>query len=706
MKRKLLLLGVVVLAVGALVAWRCYTTSRPSPGDSLFADFEPRSLYKTWAIVGYPGSPNVAFVNPDGAVQPNRNSHSVHWFVYDRDSRILYSPLLQNTRARNGFWTIEGQHRSWDLGPQMQVRERVYANKDTCIVDLSVQNLGGRASRLSLFVAAVPYQVVGLMASGYEAEFDEARRCLSIDGSVLFQTDREPNDTGALTGDDGTDITCYIRRAILPRANQARGKSAQASGAMRFDLQIGADDRAGLNLVMPLADVRPEQLRPVRETTKSTFADATRAWSARLGRVSLQLPDQRVIDCFNGSLAYLIMLCGDGKPVPGPAKYNSFWLRDAAYIADALFYAGQGDLIPPALAEIRSMQLPDGGFLAKTRGNADELDAPGEAIYTFVQHYKRTGDRKLLQDAWPMILSASKFVRDKRVSADGILPPSVSAEDLGSGKHQHYWDDFWCVRGLRDAAFAARELGKAKDAEWMQAEADSLLKATLASVRSLKTSYIPNGPQDLTSSAMARGTSCGLWPCDVLDPNDPLTTSSFDTYWDKWIAPSKGGFIHKGHYWPYAGLDLAQGYIMLGQRERAWTMLDWTLKHDPTKGFYSWPEGMFTDNLTLAEGDMPHGWMCASYISLVRNMLVRESGQDLVLMSGVPRHWLRRGATIAVRDLPVQFGTLSYTARVDGDSLRLTIDAPKKARALRVILPSRREITLSATTRSATIPLQ
>ena len=111
-------------------------------------------------------------------------------------------------------------------------------------------------------------------------------------------------------------------------------------------------------------------------------------------------------------------------------------------------------------------------------------------------------------------------------------------------------------------------------------------------------------------------------------------------------------------------------------------------------------------DLTLAEGDMPHGWMCASYISLVRNMLVRESGQDLVLMSGVPRHWLRRGATIAVRDLPVQFGTLSYTARVDGDSLRLTIDAPKKARALRVILPSRREITLSATTRSATIPLQ
>ena len=27
-------------------------------------------------------------------------------------------------------------------------------------------------------------------------------------------------------------------------------------------------------------------------------------------------------------------------------------------------------------------------------------------------------------------------------------------------------------------------------------------------------------------------------------------------------------------------------------RKRAWTMLKWTLAHDPTGGFYAWPEGM------------------------------------------------------------------------------------------------------------------
>ncbi|HEX2999921.1 MAG TPA: hypothetical protein VHR86_06770, partial [Armatimonadota bacterium] len=244
-----------------------------------------------------------------------------------------------------------------------------------------------------------------------------------------------------------------------------------------------------------------------------------------------------------------------------------------------------------------------------------------------------------------------------------------------------------------------------KDAAWIQAEADSLLRATLASVNALKTPYVPNGPQDLISSAMARGTSCALWPCAVLDTNDPLTKRSFDIYWDKWIRPSDGGFIHKGHFWPYAGMDMAQGYLMLGQRERAWRMLDWTLEHDPTHGFYSWPEGMFTDDLTLAEGDMPHGWMCAAYVSLVRNMLVRESADGVVLLSGVPQHWLKPGARISVQDFPSEFGMVSYTAVVSKSAVILTFSGTKPDGICRVALPGRPEVKVIPDAREVRIPL-
>ena len=75
--------------------------------------------------------------------------------------------------------------------------------------------------------------------------------------------------------------------------------------------------------------------------------------------------------------------------------------------------------------------------------------------------------------------------------------------------------------------------------------------------------------------------------------------------------------------------------IRAGTRERAWTILDWTIRHDPTGGFRAWPEGMSTKDLSLAEGDMPHGWVCAAYISLVRNMLVRESGPPPLAKGGL-----------------------------------------------------------------------
>lgn len=695
----------VVLVLLAVLGIGTYVGTGP-PGPSLFHDFTPQSLRKAWTIVGHPGSPNVAFMDGTGAVQPGRDAYSAHWFVYDKDEDKLYSPLLGNMRRRSGFWVVEGHHQSWSA-ERMRIRERVLAHNDTCAVDLSIQNTGGKPLDVSLFVAAVPYKVMGLMGTGYELNCDRPSRALTVDRRVMLQSVSEPSDAGTLSGDDGTDITCYIRKGALPRARRARGKSGLASGAMRFDMRVKADGNRVLSFLMPMTDSwRALTRSQTRKRLQEVRQGAARAWTVRLDRVRIEVPDARVTRCWELSAIHLITLCGDGAPTPGPAKYRSFWVRDAAYIADALYYAGQADLIPPALEQLRKMQLPDGSFIAKSGGSPNELDAQGEAVYAFVQQYRRTGDKEALRRAWPCILSACEYIRSKRIRGSGILPASLSAEDLGSGDQQHYWDDFWCVRGLRDAAFAARELGNAKDEAWMRQQADSLLQATLASVRQLKTSYIPNGPQDLTSSAMARGTSCALWPCDVLDLDDSLTRRSFDHYWNKWIAPSGGGFVHKDHFWPYAGLDLAISYLMLGQRERTWTILNWTLEHDPTKGFYSYPEGMFTDDLTLAEGDMPHGWTCASYLALVRNMLVRESDGGLALLSGVPEHWLRPGNSISCGKLPTQFGKISFTAQVTGGSLRIAFQGAKPNARLRVDLPGRNGYHVPPSAREVTIPLR
>jgi len=61
----------------------------------------------------------------------------------------------------------------------------------------------------------------------------------------------------------------------------------------------------------------------------------------------------------------------------------------------------------------------------------------------------------------------------------------------------------------------------------------------------------------------------------------------------------------------------------------------------------------------------PHGWFAAKYRSLLRDMLVREEGSQLHLLSVVSPEWLNEGDTIAVRRAPTAFGMVNYVLTAD-----------------------------------------
>lgn len=55
---------------------------------------------------------------------------------------------------------------------------------------------------------------------------------------------------------------------------------------------------------------------------------------------------------------------------------------------------------------------------------------------------------------------------------------------------------------------------------------------------------------------------------------------------------------------------------------------------------------------------MPHAWAAASYVTLVREMLISERGDTLELLRGVPDWWLADGRSIVLERAPTHFGTL------------------------------------------------
>ena len=51
----------------------------------------------------------------------------------------------------------------------------------------------------------------------------------------------------------------------------------------------------------------------------------------------------------------------------------------------------------------------------------------------------------------------------------GLLPPSISHEGYSDKPAYSYWDDFWAVRGYKDAVDLARAMGQLQVAEeWAQ----------------------------------------------------------------------------------------------------------------------------------------------------------------------------------------------------------------------------------------------
>ncbi|MHB9035179.1 MAG: glucosidase family protein [Armatimonadota bacterium] len=693
---------VLFVGIAALLYVRLHA---PTPKDSLFTDYTPSADGKLWTVIGSADSPHEAYIGLDGSFQPGKRRYTACYYVYDRDNHCLLQPKRIRRSLLDGY--LPAPRVEWtDDGVSARITNFVVdCPSDTCFSSITLANTSNRPRSLTVFLAALPYGVTGEMRGGESMRFNRDTHAVVVNNSVLFACDDDPQGFGAVLSETHDrrlmDVTSYIQNGRLPRNGSVEASPKRGtSGAVGYELDIDSGSTRALVFRSPMSRCRPSEWQKRCENAlpyRSAKKLFRKTWPAQLNRVKLSLPDERYQQCFYASLAYLMILSDDGAPRPGSAIYDPFWVRDNAYIADAFYYAGRSDLVAGSLPYLARMQLPNGGFRPHTGVAGDsEYDAPGEAIYTFVQHYVRTGDIDSLRKAWPVIVSAARYLRKKRLGAAGILPPSMSAEDLGSDKQQHYWDDFWAIRGLRDAAYAAETLGHPQDASWIRGEANALLSATWNSIRTLsqkhRLDYIPNGPEDLTSSAMARGTSCGLWPCGVLNPSDLFVRSSFDTYWKKWIAPHDGGFEHKNEFWPYAGLDLAMDYHILGQPQRALKILRWTIDHDPTSGFYSWPEGMNIKDSTLAAGDMPHGWTCASYICLIRNILVREAGRDLIIASGVPEEWLAPRREIKIGGFPTTNCTVGYKLLACRDTIRLSLSA-SGTRMCRIFLPRSIRVT-------------
>ncbi|HXO26666.1 MAG TPA: hypothetical protein VOA80_04945, partial [Thermoanaerobaculia bacterium] len=388
-----------------------------------------------------------------------------------------------------------------------------------------------------------------------------------------------------------------------------------------------------------------------------------------------------------------ILISRDGPALrPGTRSYARSWIRDGALISEALLRLGATREVRDFATWYAGYQEPGGKVPccvdARGADPVPENDSPGELLYLFASYYRFSGDRPFLEAGWQHVEGAVGYIDELRqqrrtaawrqpekLACFGLLPESISHEGYSAHPVHSYWDDFFALRGLGDAAGLARALGKDGVAARWSAMRDELRADLLASLRRTIAGrgldYIPGSVEladfDPTSTAIALAPGGELADLPAAE-----LRRTFERY-DQELARRRQG----GDWTSYTPYELrnAGAFVRLGWRERALQLLAGMMADRRPPGWNQWPEVVWRDpRYPGFLGDLPHAWVAAEYVRAFLDLLVyeRESDQALVLAAGVPAAWAK-GAGLAVRGLRTPYGTLDYSLVESGSRVRLRI---------------------------------
>jgi hypothetical protein len=717
--------------------------------DTREGAFASNAAYRYWNMIGVKEAPQESLVGQAGEIEPVYDEYAMSFFVFDPATRRLYLPQFPDTdgvpvplrqRLDNGYLPVVITTCQSALG--VEIEEKAFAttagpDQRTAVLVRFKVRLRAAPASLWFGVCVSPAGPTGFQRHDRTGRFVADRRLTFLqyppaEQRVLVNSspgplfDRAPASFGICGNGNSDDPNFYLDQnpfAHLAANGALNGwevavdnKAGLCSGAFIWPMNLSpANPNFSLDVRLPVDDFRgPGDLAQLRAANADALETGNRAWWLnKLDATGLQatLPPlvQHLWNLFRISRANLLILADNGQIHPGPTIYDDFWIRDSSVEAIACTLAGDQNLAQRQLGYWHPSAFNFGfdridgvsmrGFFGREHEKNDrEWDSNGEALWAIGRFDRILGGaanfgRGLFT---PYVIDGARWIRDNR-TIFGLLPSGWSAEHIGDKGQPHYWDDFWGLAGLWEAARLAQRTGAGETDEIWRAY-DSLRTATADSIRWVLgeqrrrghwETFIPTGPGDVGRlDSTIIGALCYFHPCRLYDGAklgadiDGAARMTLDTIWGHFLD---GGFRHDSAwncYGPYLTLQLAHAFLLIGDVGRLDQCLQWVVgnaayaqvsrENSPdawqavlgawneqhcypiAKNFGEMP-GRF-----WYMGDIPHGWACAEFLFLLRDILFFECNEDggaqIFLAPGVMPHWLDDGEMIGVADAPTVFG--------------------------------------------------
>ena len=686
--------------------------------------WHPRWLHNEqsmWTPFGTADGVQCALMNDDGMVEVDPGSFSIEPMLWVEGRLFTWADVIARQELLQEWIPVPSV--IWESGDWRLRMQAEATPGGVSRVRYRLENLTGRQLFARLFVLVRPFQVtppwqsfhkIGGVSPVHSLEWRDA--AVLVNRTTRIVPARGPEKSGAETGESGesgesgTAGTGAIAAARFGALSFDQGFMAAhlASGTLPAASRV--DDPFGFATGAIEFELSPEAYRAVESAVNFMPAAGTAAAAAATAGGAVHASEEPAFDwnarireaqwTGNGwmtevALAALtatahILVTRSGPAIqPGPRRYTRSWIRDGAMMSAALLRMGCAEEVREFIRWYAPHQRAD-GFVpcCVDREGVDwlvEHDSHGELLALIADYWRFTADGSFLEESWKYIEKAVACI-EGLLGPDGLLPISASHEGYLAQPVHSYWDDFWALRGLRDAADLAHATGRQSSAQSWAALSTRLAASLFASIETTraqrKLDFVPGSIEwaDFDPTATANAIY-------LLDIPEGLDRRALNDTFDKYLADwrrKRSGEVAWSNYTPYE-IRIIGALVRLGRRDAALELLRFFLSDRRPQPWNQWPEIVWRDPKAAAHiGDLPHTWISAEYVLAVRSLLIYERDADrcLVLAAGLASEWID-GAGVQVNAIATAYGTLSYTLRrLNSTTLRFEITSRIDAKLL------------------------
>ncbi len=284
---------------------------------------------------------------------------------------------------------------------------------------------------------------------------------------------------GASRFEDG-NIVELIKNGKFPPDKFAEDASGLASGILKYSFELNPGESGEIDLVVPFhGTVDTERLNymDIAEDLNGTGD----FWKNKVNHIRFNLPPSadRIINTYKSNLVYILINRDKAGIQPGSRSYERSWIRDGALTSSALLKSG---IVPEVkdFIDWYSAHLYENGkvpCVVDSRGPdpVPENDSHGEFIYLIREYFNFTQDTAFLRSQNKNILKVVEYIEsliaerstdhykygnDSVRAHYGLVPESISHEGYSAKPMHSYWDNFFIMKGLKDAAEIQKILGE------------------------------------------------------------------------------------------------------------------------------------------------------------------------------------------------------------------------------------------------------